>query len=184
MLTIKRLAACIAANSLLMLAATTAQANAASYPDRPIKIVVPFPAGGWVDSTARLIGEKLSEKYGKPVLVENRTGAGGGICTEHVAKSTPDGYTILCISPAHTILPNLSKETAWDAEKDFRGVQGIGEISTVIAVRDAVPAASLAELVSLGIELNARDAASFDTFIAAENKKWAQLIAQDDLQVE
>lgn len=149
MLTIRRLAAGLAANSLLVLAAATAQAASTDYPDRPIKIIVPFPAGGWVDSTARLIGEKLSDKYGKPVLIENRTGAGGGIGTEHVAKAPADGYTILCISPAHTILPNLTRKSSWDPERDFRGLQGVGEISTVLAVHAAIPAANLAELLQL-----------------------------------
>jgi len=149
MITIKRLATCFAACSSLLLTAPAAATSVAGFPDRPIKIVVPFPAGGWVDSTARLIGEKLSEKYGKPVLVENRTGAGGGIGTEYVAKAAPDGYTILCISPAHTILPNLTRKSNWDAERDFRGLHGIGEISTVIAVHKAVPADDLAGLLQL-----------------------------------
>jgi tripartite-type tricarboxylate transporter receptor subunit TctC len=152
MMTIKCFARCIAACSLLIFAAHVSAGNAAIYPDRPIKIVVPFPAGGWVDSTARLIGEKLSEKYGKSVLIENRTGAGGGIGTEYVAKAPADGYTILCISPSHTILPNLTKKSSWDAEKDFRAVHGIGEIATVIAVHDAVPAENLAALLQLANE--------------------------------
>lgn len=119
---------------MLWLALPHFPAQASSYPQRPIKIIVPFPAGGWVDSTARIVGEKLAEKYGQPVLVENKTGASGSIGTELAARSAPDGYTMLCVSPSHAILPSILKNIGWNPNRDFRAVQGIGEIATVIAV--------------------------------------------------
>lgn len=128
-------------------AATPAQE--ASYPNRPIRIIVPFSAGGVVDSTARIIAEKLAAKYGQPVLVENKTGAGGAIGTEFVAKSPPDGYTLLCVTPSHALLPSLTKNLSWNPVRDFRGIEGLGVIPNVIVVHPGVPAKTLPELLAL-----------------------------------
>ncbi len=126
------------------------QANAQEpYPNRSIKIIVPFTAGGVVDSTARIIGEKLSRKYGQPVVVENKTGASGAIGTESVSKAAPDGYTLLCVSPGHAILPSLLKNIHWNPVKDFRAVEGLGEIANVIAVRPDLPVKNMKEFVAL-----------------------------------
>ncbi len=139
----------IAAMAMSGLALPQAPAQANSFPQRSIKIIVPFPAGGWVDSTARIIGEKLAEKYRQPVLVENRTGAGGSIGADLAAKSAPDGYTVLCVSPSHAILPSILKNIGWDPNRDFRAVQGIGEIATVIAVPYDLPVKNMGELMAL-----------------------------------
>src|SRR3954470_14569348 len=116
------IAAALAALVALPVAAQT------DYPTRPIKIIVPFSAGGIVDSIARVIGEKLSTKYGQPVVVENKVGAGGAIGTEFVAKSPGDGYTLLLVSPGHALAPSLQKGVTWKPVRDFRAIEGIGVV--------------------------------------------------------
>lgn len=122
---------------------------AASYPDRPLKIIVPFTAGGVVDQTARIIGEKLSKKYGQPVIVDNKAGASGAIGTELAMGAAPDGYTLLCVSPGHAILPSLTKSAKWNPNSDFRGIYGFGEIPNVIAVPSSLPVKTIGELIAL-----------------------------------
>ena len=94
-------------------------ASAAGYPDRPVKIVVPFAAGGPVDVMARLLAEKLTEKLGQRFYIENLAGAGGNIGMSNVARSTPDGYTILIVSSSYTVNPSLYKNCPYDPYKDF-----------------------------------------------------------------
>ena len=102
---------------LLALAAGLAQAQ--SWPSRPIKIVVPFPAGGPTDVLTRVLAEKLSTAFGQPVVVENKPGAGGTIGADFVAKSSPDGYTlVMATSSTHSVGPYLSK-VPYDPQKDF-----------------------------------------------------------------
>lgn len=135
--------------ALCMAAAGPALAQGDAFPSKPIKIIVPFTAGGVVDSIARIIGEKLSTKYGQPVIVENKTGAGGSIGTDYAAKSAPDGYTLLCVSPGHTVAPTLMKGVTWDPVRDFRAIEGFGIIPNVIVVPPSVPARTMGELVAL-----------------------------------
>src|SRR5436853_3774821 len=90
-----------------------------SYPNKPIRIVVPYAAGGAVDVVARLIGAKLQESLGQPVIVENRAGAGGNAGADQVAKSPPDGYTILQNTNGQAISPALYRHLPFDALKDF-----------------------------------------------------------------
>ena len=133
-------AACLAAGQ-------QAWAQAENFPNRPIKIIVPFTAGGVVDSIARLLAEKMSARYGQPVVVENRAGAGGSIGTDLVAKSPPDGYTLLLVSPGHAVAPNLIKGVTWDPVRDFRAIQGLGVIPNAIVVHPDVPAKNMSELI-------------------------------------
>ena len=121
----------------------------AEYPDKPIKIIVPFSAGGIVDSLARVVGEKLQARYGKPVVVENKTGAGGAIGTDFVAKAPADGYTLLMVSPSHAVLPSLQKNLSWNPVRDFKAVAGVGIVPNVIVVHPDVPAKNMAELLAL-----------------------------------
>jgi tripartite-type tricarboxylate transporter receptor subunit TctC len=136
------------AGALALTAAAPALA-ADAYPSKPIKIVVPFTAGGVVDSVARIVGQKLSAKYGQPVIVENRAGAGGSIGTDYVAKSAPDGYTLLLASPSHTVAPTLMKGVTWSPVRDFRGVEGFGAMPNVIVVPPNAPAKTMAEFMRL-----------------------------------
>ena len=120
-----------------------------NFPNRPIRIVVPFTAGGVVDSVARVIGEKLSAKYGQPVLVENRVGAGGSIGTDFVAKSPADGYTLLCVSPSHAVAPILNKGVTWNPIRDFRGIEGFGVVPNIVVVHPDLPVKDMAELIAM-----------------------------------
>jgi tripartite-type tricarboxylate transporter receptor subunit TctC len=120
----------------------------APFPTKTVKIVVPFPAGGIVDSVARVIGEKLAAKYGQPVIVENRPGAGGSIGTAVVAQSAPDGHTLLMVGTGFTVLPIMSKDLGW-TPADFRAVLGIGSTPNIIVVNPSVPAKDMRELVAL-----------------------------------
>ncbi|MGE4368164.1 MAG: Bug family tripartite tricarboxylate transporter substrate binding protein [Burkholderiaceae bacterium] len=121
----------------------------AAYPDKPITIIVPFTAGGVVDVITRTIGEKLSSKYGQPVIVDNRPGAGGNIGTDTVSKAAPDGYTLLSVSPGHAVSPSLRKDLQWHPVKDFRAVAGFGIVPNVVVVHPDVPARSMKELLEM-----------------------------------
>ncbi|NBQ07556.1 MAG: tripartite tricarboxylate transporter substrate binding protein, partial [Betaproteobacteria bacterium] len=100
--------------------ASTAVAQSTTYPTKPIRLVVPFPAGGATDIFARTLSQKLGEKLGTSVVVENKPGAGGTLGSDIVAKSTPDGYTLLlATSSTHSIGPNLNPKMPYDAVRDF-----------------------------------------------------------------
>jgi tripartite-type tricarboxylate transporter receptor subunit TctC len=139
----------IALASLCLLFGQQAWAQADSFPNKAIKIIVPFPAGGVVDLVARLLAEKMSARYGQPVVVENRAGAGGSIGTELVAKSAPDGYTLLLVSPGHAVAPSLKKSISWDPIRDFRAIHGLGVIPNAIVVHPDVPAKTMSEFIEL-----------------------------------
>ncbi|WP_020656665.1 tripartite tricarboxylate transporter substrate binding protein [Massilia niastensis] len=121
----------------------------APYPDRPITLVVGFAAGGSTDVVARIIAQRASEILGKPIIVENKTGAGGIIATDFVAKSRPDGYTLLFGTSAYAITATLSKKLPYDPAKALEPVSMVAEVPIVLAVNPAVKAASARELVSL-----------------------------------
>lgn len=127
------------------LAAAHAQA---AYPAKPVRIIVPFSAGGIVDSVARLVGDKLSTMNGQPFIVENKTGAGGAIGTDFVAKAPADGYTLLLVSPSHAVGPSLQKVT-WNPVRDFKAIAGFGIVPNVIVVHPSVQAGTMAQLVEL-----------------------------------
>ena len=137
-----------AAGALALALAPTTHAQDA-YPTKPIRIVVPFSAGGIVDSIARTIGEKMSARYGQPVLVENKAGAGGAIGTDFVAKAPADGYTLLLVSPGFAVAPSLQKGLGWNPVRDFRSVAGIGVVPNVIVVYPGVPAKTMVEFIEL-----------------------------------
>ena len=123
-----------------------------SYPSKPIKIVVPFPAGGTSDILARTIGQKLFQEWGQPVIVENRPGAGANIGADIVAKSSPDGYTLLILSTIHMINPSLYKNLPFDPIKDFAPIGMIAETSQVVLVHPSLPIKSIQELIDYAKE--------------------------------
>ncbi len=121
--------------------------DAATYPSKPIRIVIPFPPGGATDLITRKIGEKLMQKWGQPVVVENKPGANTVIGTEAVARAEPDGYTLLMTAPSGLVqLPALNPKLPYDAEKDFMPLTQIAEVATALIVPSEVPAKSVKEL--------------------------------------
>ena len=122
----------------------------AAYPNQTIKIIAGFPAGNAPDTTARLIGEKLQAAWGKPVVVENATGAAGNIAADRVAKSAPDGYTLLLAGNASIVInPSLYEKLPYDPVKDLVPISQVSMTPNILAVHPDVPAKSVAELVAL-----------------------------------
>lgn len=122
---------------------------AQNYPDKPIRIIVCYTPGGGNDITARLIAPKLSEALGQPVIVENRPGAGTNIGQEYVAKSAPDGYTLMLGSPSVTINPSLYKNLQFNALRDLTGVSMFAYSANLLAVNPSLPAKNVKELIAL-----------------------------------
>ncbi|CAM3756507.1 tripartite tricarboxylate transporter substrate binding protein [Bordetella sputigena] len=133
----------------LCAAAGPAQAQPDNWPSRPIKLVVPFPPGGASDAAGRIYAQYLTEKLGQSVVVENRAGAGGEIGADHVAKSDPDGYTLLLGAlGSHSIHAALG-ESPYDLSKAFVGVSMAATVPMVVAVNSKVPVKSVADLIAL-----------------------------------
>jgi tripartite-type tricarboxylate transporter receptor subunit TctC len=125
-----------------------AGASFAEYPERPIRLLVPFPPGGAVDIVARVMTAKLSEDLGKPFIIENKAGAGGIIGTDAVAKSPPDGYTLLLTAPNHTINAALQASLPYETEKDLVPVCVIAEVPEVLVSYPGAPFATFPEFVA------------------------------------
>ena len=122
----------------------------AVWPDRPIKIIVPYPPGGGVDGVARTYAQRLSEILNTTVLVENKAGASGAIGADLVAKSAPDGYTLLIASPAEVVVgPSAGQKVPYDPKADLTPISLIGETPLVIAAHPSVPAKNLSEFIAL-----------------------------------
>jgi len=136
--------------SVLLLAVAVLDANAQGFPSKPVKFIVPASPGGLTDVLARTFGQRLSEMWGRPVIVENRPGAGQIIGTDAVAKSPGDGYTLLVTdSSAIVINPHLYSKLPYDPVRDFTPVAVFCQISPVIAVNASVPANNMKELLAL-----------------------------------
>jgi len=142
----RRLAGCAAAALL----AGAAHAASAAYPDHPVTLVVTYPPGGTVDVVARLIGPKLSEKLGQPVVIENRGGAGGMIGGAVVAKAKPDGYTLMLDASNHGQNPALHSKMQFDTLADFAPVSLLLRVPNVLVVTPSYEVKSVADLVRLG----------------------------------
>jgi tripartite-type tricarboxylate transporter receptor subunit TctC len=135
--------------SILVAASLAFPATAHGWPDRPVKIVVPFPAGGPLDTTARLLGERMAEKYKQPFIIENRPGAAGNIGTEAVARSAPDGHTLLMVLDTPlTVNPSLYSNLTFDPEKDLDPISIVASFSQMLVVHPSVSANSLKEFVT------------------------------------
>ena len=144
-----RLALALATTLLATPILLATQCLAQDYPTRPIKIIVPFGAGGPADVTARLLGNVLQENFGQPFVVENRTGAGGVIGTLEAAKSPPDGYTLLMMSNTQTANESLVPERKYELMRDLVPIAPVNYSDLVIVVHPQVPAKTLQEFTAL-----------------------------------
>ena len=131
----------------LLLAALPAFAQ--GYPRGPVRVIVPFPAGGGVDTAGRILGQKLAESFGKPFVIENRGGANGNIGTEAAAKSTGDGSTLLFTGAGFVTNPSLYKTVPYDPVKDFEPISLMALGPNVLVVHPSLPAKSVQELIAL-----------------------------------
>ena len=130
-------------------AACIAPAAAQEFPSKQIRFIVPFGPGSATDALARIIGQKMTEMWGQPVIVENRPGAGSVVGTSVAAKSPPDGHTLLMVSASHAINATLYSKLPFDPVKDFSGVTPVALIPNILIVHPSLPAKNVKELVAL-----------------------------------
>jgi len=133
----------------IALLAIALQAHAQSYPTRPIRIVVPFGPGGFTDVAARILQKELAPAIGQPIVIENKPGAGSTIGTTDVARSAPDGYSLVMISTTHVISPHLYKQMPYDPIKDFTPVMKLAEGPYVLVVHPSLPVKNVADLIAI-----------------------------------
>jgi tripartite-type tricarboxylate transporter receptor subunit TctC len=126
-----------------------ATGSAQTYPQKPVRLVVPFSPGAGTDTLSRILAQKMGEGLGQPIVVDNRPGAGGTIGTEIVAKAAADGYTMLFAPAAHAINPSIYRKLGYDTERDLTPVSVCASLPVVLAVEASVPAKSVKELVAL-----------------------------------
>lgn len=122
--------------------------GAEPYPTRPVRFIVPFPPGGPVDATARVIAQPLSERWGQQAIVDNRAGAGGILGAQVASKSAPDGYTFFVCSIHHSVLPSLRSDLAYDIEKDFVPVSFGAMFPIILVAHQSVPVKTVQELIA------------------------------------
>ena len=134
--------------ALSLLGLTCAQAQTPAFPSQQIKLIVPYPAGGATDILARMMGQKFSEAWNVPVVVENKPGAGGTIGNNLVARANPDGYTLLSVSSAHTVAPAIYAKLPYDTRKDLAGITGTATSKYVLVVAPTQPYRNVKDLVA------------------------------------
>lgn len=142
---------CLLALSLLGLSAVAQaqSATAGSWPERPLRMIVPFPAGGATDVVARVIAQRAGSELGQQIVVENKTGAGGTIGAGEAAKAQPDGYTVLLTTTStHSVSPHLFDNLPYDAKADFDPIAHVGTAGTVLLVTPGLPVNSVQELIA------------------------------------
>ena len=140
----------IALASAMVAVTAIAQTGDDGWPERPVRLVVPFPAGSSTDIIARIVAQKLSHRLGQQIVIENRAGASGNIGADAVAKAAPDGYTMgIATASTHAVAASLSANLPYDPIKDFAPVAMIGSQPYVLVLQPALPARNLAELIAL-----------------------------------
>lgn len=140
---------CFAIAACGALAWSASDARAESYPSQPIRLIVPYAAGGGVDLTARAVAPRLTEKLGQPVVIDNRGGAGGNIGTEVAARTEPNGYTLVMGAAALAINVSLYRKLPFDPVKDFAPISLLAATPNILAVHTVVPSKSVKELIAL-----------------------------------
>ena len=132
-----------------LLAAVASVAGAQSFPAKPIRVIVAYPPGGSTDIIARILGQKLTERFGQNILVDNRAGAAGMIGASIAAQATPDGYTLLLSDTPFVVNPSVFAKVAYDPVKDFTPIVMVAQSPLMLVVNVGVPAQSLQELIKL-----------------------------------
>ena len=135
--------------ALCLAGAAHAQTTAGGYPDRPVRIIVPFAPAGPTDVTARLIAQKLTESLGKQFIIENQPSAGGNLGMGNAAKAAPDGYTILFVSSSYVVNPSLYPKVPYDPYKDFQPITVAADAPNLLVVHPSIAAKSVKELIEL-----------------------------------
>ena len=135
--------------AVVALAAISAASSAQGYPNKSIRLVVPFPAGGPTDVIARAVAQKLTESMGQQVVIDNRGGSGGNIGADIVAKSAPDGYTLLMAIVSHAINASLYSKLPYDTVKDFAPITRTGSATIIMIAHPSLPAKSIREFIAL-----------------------------------
>ena len=139
-----------AAASVVLALAATSTASAQTYPSRPIRMMVPFPAGGGSDTMGRIVGGKLGERLGQQIVVENRPGAAGSIGADIAARAPADGYNILLGSTSELVqYPNVNPKVPYDPLRDFAPISMVGTIPMVLVVHPSLPVKNAKELIAL-----------------------------------
>ena len=146
---VKRRHLLLAAAGASSLGLPLAQAQSAAFPNRPVRLVVPFPPGGPVDTVARTVAQRLSETWGQAVVVDNRAGAGGLVGADHAAKAVPDGYTVFVCAIHHSVLPALKPKLPYDIEKDFVPLSFGARFPIILVAHPSLDAKTVAELITL-----------------------------------
>jgi tripartite-type tricarboxylate transporter receptor subunit TctC len=123
-------------------------AFAQNFPTKPVRLLIPYAAGGAVDILGRTLGDELSKRWGQPVIIENRTGAGGTIASQVVAKSDPDGYTLVIVASGHSINPYLYKKLPYDTFKDFTPISLLGSSPNMMMVAATSPFKTVADVIA------------------------------------
>jgi len=171
----------------LALAMLAAPALAQKYPERPMRLIIPFPAGGGSDSVGRIVGQKLGERLGQQVVIDNRAGAGGSIGTEAAVRATPDGYTMVLASTSEiAINPSLYSKLTYDTVRDLAPVAMVGSTPIVIVVHPSLPVKTVNDLIALAKskpgDINVASAGSGTTthlsgelFRSLVNVKWTHV---------
>src|ERR1044071_2475077 len=133
----------------LLVGVSADAASAQTYPTHPVRLIVPFAAGGLNDVVARLLAPYLEKSLGQPVVVDNRPAAAGIVGTDAVAKAPPDGHTLLNVASSHTVIPATRSKLPYDAERDLAPIIMVARNSLLFVINPKVPAKSLAEFVAL-----------------------------------
>jgi len=147
--TFRFVAAGLLAGAALLGTAGTAGDAMAAYPEKPIRVVVPYPPGGGTDVIARIVQDRLRQELGQPLVIENRGGAAGSIGTELVAKADPDGYTVLFTLNSHTINPAIYSKLPFDTARDFEPVATVASLPQILVAHPDFPAKTVKELIDL-----------------------------------
>ena len=143
---------CVIGTATLVLISGAALAQATAYPDKPIRLVVPYPPGGGTDVIARIVQDRLRAALGQSIIIDNRGGAGGSIGTEVAAKSPPDGYTVLFTLSSHTINPAIFSKLSFDTARDFEPIGIVCSLPQILVANPQFPANTVQQLIAMAKE--------------------------------